>query len=63
MNTKDKVNKIAGIISLGMIILLTFEHITENNLLLGFPNIMVLYALMPAVLIWFGTIKKWMWKL
>ena len=58
MNTKDKVNKIAGIISLGMIILLIFGHITENNSLLGFPNIMILYALMPAVLIWFGTIKN-----
>ena len=58
MNTKDKVNKISGIVSLGMIALIIFGYITENDSLLGFPNIAVLYALMPAVLVWFGTIKN-----
>ena len=58
MNTKDKVNKISGIISLGMGALLIFGYISENDSLLGFPNIMFLYALMPAALVWFGTIKN-----
>ena len=58
MNTKDKLNKISGIIALGMFALLVLGYITENNSLLGFPNAMVLYALMPAALIWFGTRKN-----
>ena len=58
MNTKDKLNKISGIIALGMFILLISGYITENDSLLGFPNAMVLYALMPAALIWFGTRKN-----
>ena len=58
MNTKDKLNKISGIIALGMFALLVLGYITENNSLLGFPNATVLYALMPAALIWFGTRKN-----
>ena len=58
MNTKDKLNKISGIIALGMFTLIISGYITENNSLLGFPNAMVLYALMPAALIWFGTRKN-----
>ena len=58
MNTKDKLNKISGIIALGMFALLALGYITENNSLLGFPNATVLYALMPSVLIWFGTRKN-----
>ena len=58
MNTKDKLNKISGIIALGMFALLVLGYITENNSLLGFPNVTVLYALMPAALIWFGTRKN-----
>jgi len=44
MNTKDKLNKISGIISLGMFALIVLGYITENNSLLGFPNATVLYA-------------------
>ena len=58
MNTKDKLNKISGIISLGMFALIVLGYITENNSLLGFPNTTVLYALIPAALIWFGTRKN-----
>ena len=58
MNTKDKLNKISGIIALGMFALLALGYITENNSLLGFTNATVLYALMPAALIWFGTRKN-----
>jgi len=58
MNTKDKLNKISGIIALGMFTLLISGYFTENNSLLGFPNAIVLYALMPAALIWFGTRKN-----
>ena len=58
MNTKDKINRISGIIALGMVILLISGYITENDSVLGFPNAMALYALMPAALIWFGTIKN-----
>ena len=58
MNAKDKLNKISGIISLGMFALIVLGYITENNSLLGFPNAIVLYALIPAALIWFGTRKN-----
>ena len=55
---KDKLNKISGIIALGMFTVLVLGYITENEALLGFPNAMVLYALMPSALIWFGTRKN-----
>ena len=58
MNTKDKLNKISGIIALGMFALLVLGYITENNSLFGFPNATVLYTLMPAALVWFGTRKN-----
>jgi len=58
MSVKDKLNKISGIISLGMFVILVLGYITENDAFLGFPNAMVLYALMPAALIWFGTRKN-----
>ena len=58
MNSKDKLNKISGIISLGMLVILISGHITENNALFGFSNAMMLYILMPLSLIWFGTRKN-----
>ena len=58
MSVKDKLNKISGIIALGMFVILVSGYITENDTFLGFPNGMVLYALMPAALIWFGTRKN-----
>ena len=58
MSGKDKLNKISGIIALGMFTVLVLGYITENEALLGFPNAMVLYALMPSALIWFGTRKN-----
>jgi hypothetical protein len=58
MGGKDKLNKISGIIALGMFTVLLSGYIIENNSLLGFPNAMVLYALMPSALIWFGTRKN-----
>ena len=58
MITKDKLNKISGIISLGLFIVIVLGYVIGNELLLGFPNAMLLYALMPLALIWFGTRKN-----
>ncbi|MGH1522189.1 MAG: hypothetical protein ACRBB2_07525 [Nitrosopumilus sp.] len=58
MGSKDKINKISGIISLIMIMIIVLGVISENDSLLGFPNAMLLYALMPSTLIWFGTRKN-----
>ncbi len=58
MTNKDKLNKISGISALGMFALIVSGYITGNDSLIGFPNAMVLYALMPAALIWFGTRKN-----
>ncbi len=58
MITKDKLNKISGIISLGLFIVIVLGYVIENESLLGLPNAMLLYALMPLALIWFGTRKN-----
>jgi len=58
MSTKDKLNKISGIISLGLFLVIVLGYVIENESLLGFPNAMLLYALMPLALIWFGTRKN-----
>ena len=58
MATKDKLNKISGIIALGMFAVIISGYFTENESLFGFPNAMLLYALMPFALIWFGTRKN-----
>ena len=58
MGNKDKINKISGIISLIMIMMIFSGIFSENESLLGFPNAMLLYALMPSGLIWFGTRKN-----
>jgi len=55
---KDKLNKISGISALGMFALIVSGHVTGNGSVLGFPNAVALYALMPAALIWFGTRKN-----
>lgn len=58
MNNKDWLNKISGIISITTFIIILSGIITENDSLLGFPNAMLLYGLMPSALIWFGTRKN-----
>lgn len=58
MTTKDKLNKISGIVALGMFAVIISGYFTENESLIGFPNSMLLYALMPLALIWFGTRKN-----
>ncbi|QLH05127.1 hypothetical protein C5F49_07185 [Nitrosopumilus oxyclinae] len=58
MATKDKLNKISGIIALGMFAVIISGYFTDNESLLGFPNTTLLYALMPLALIWFGTRKN-----
>lgn len=58
MGIKDKLNKISGVTAVGMVTVLVSGYLTENDALLGFPNAMVLYALMPSALIWFGTRKN-----
>ncbi len=58
MGTKDKLNKISGISTLVMSGIIASGYITGNDSLFGFPNAMMLYALMPLALIWFGTRKN-----
>jgi len=58
MGNKDKINKIAGVIALIMFTIVIFGYVSENELVLGFPNAMLLYLLMPSALVWFGTRKN-----
>ena len=58
MATKDKLNKITGIIALDMFAVIASGYFTGNESLFGFPNATLLYALMPLALIWFGTRKN-----
>jgi len=58
MNNKDWLNKISGIMAITTFIIILSGIITENDSLLGFPNAMMLYGLMPSALIWFGTRKN-----
>ena len=58
MSNKDKINKISGIVSLGIFLIISLGYITETDSLFGFPNAILLYALMPSALIWFGTRKN-----
>jgi len=58
LGNKDKINKISGITSLSMLIMILLGYFTGNDSLLGFPNAMILYVLMPSALIWFGTRKN-----
>ena len=58
MATKDKLNKISGIIALGLFAVIESGHFTGNESLFGFQSAMLLYALMPLALIWFGTRKN-----
>jgi len=58
LNNKDILNKISGVIALVTFVIISYGYITENDSLFGFPNAMMLYALMPSALIWFGTRKN-----
>lgn len=58
MNTKDILNKISGITAVITISAIISGYFMENTSLLGFPNAILLYALMPSALIWFGTRKN-----
>jgi len=58
LGNKDKINKISGITSLSMLTMILLGYFTGNDSLLGFPNAMILYVLMPSALIWFGTRKN-----
>ena len=58
MNNKDILNKISGIIAIGAFAIILLGYFTENQTLLGFPNAMMLYLLLPSALIWFGTRKN-----
>jgi len=41
-----------------MLSVILLGYITGNYSLLGFSNAIILYALMPSALIWFGTRKN-----
>ena len=58
MAAKDKLNRISGTVALGMFAVIVSGYFTGNESLLGFPDAMLLYALMPLALIWFGTRKN-----
>jgi len=58
MGTKDRLNKISGVSALGMFSVIVSGYFTGNELLSGFQNATLLYALMPLALIWFGTRKN-----
>ena len=58
MNNKNILNKISGIISIATFAIILLGYVTENQALLGFPNAMMLYLLLPSALIWFGTRKN-----
>jgi len=58
LNNKDRINKITGIMVLGMLAVIISGYITGNDSLLGIPNFTVLYVALPAGLIWFGTRKN-----
>ena len=58
MGLKDKINKVSavGLISSAAVIAAGIG--LENKELFGFENAMLLYALLPSALIWFGTRKN-----
>ena len=58
MNNKDIINKISGIIAIIISGIIIGGIIIENDSILGFPNAMMLYLLLPITLIWFGTRKN-----
>ena len=58
MGNKDKINKISGVIALTMFTIVILGYVAEDESLLGFPNAMLLYLLMPSALVWFGTRKN-----
>ena len=58
MTNKDKINKISGIISLSMLVIILVGYFTDNESLLGLHNATMLYLLMPSALVWFGTRKN-----
>ena len=55
MGAKDKINKITGITAIIGLTIILVGVVTDNEEILGFPNAMMLYLLMPSALIWFGT--------
>ena len=58
MGAKDKINKITGVTAIAGLAIILAGVISENDSILGFPNAMMLYLLMPSALIWFGTRKN-----
>ena len=58
MGNKDTINRICGITSLFLLFAIIGGYISGIDELFGFPNAMMFYFLMPAVLIWFGTRKN-----
>ena len=58
MTAKDKINKITGIVALAGLATILVGVISDNESILGFPNAMMLYLLLPSALVWFGTRKN-----
>ena len=58
MGAKDKINKITGITAIAGLSIILAGVISDNEAILGFPNAMMLYLLLPSAFIWFGTRKN-----
>ena len=58
MGAKDKINKITGVTAIVGLAIIIAGIITDNKEILGFPNALMLYLLLPSALIWFGTRKN-----
>ena len=58
MSAKDKINKVTGVAAIISFSIILIGVVTDNEMILGFPNAMMLYLLLPSALIWFGTRKN-----
>ncbi|MCH9657884.1 hypothetical protein K0U27_04160 [archaeon] len=58
MNDKDAINGISGTVAIAAAVIILWGIIAENDSIMGFPNAMMLYLLLPMALIWFGTRKN-----
>ena len=58
MGLKDKINKVSAVGLVSSAAVIVSGIALENKELLGFENAMLLYALLPSALIWFGTRKN-----
>jgi len=56
MTSKDKINRIAGLVSIGIASIMLINYFLDLNF--GLLNSIFIYLLIPTVLVWFGTRKN-----